>query len=252
MHSNHRNSFSDWDRQVHKLFSSIATRYDVGNNLISFGFHKQWKRAMLIQSGKLQDRVRILDGATGTGDIAILAKQICPSAQVFGVDFTAEMLNEAKKRSISILGISSDDDQPGITFIESDLSHMDFFDDGYFDLYTIGFGLRNINDRNAVLKEMHRVLKADGVLSILELSKPVPPIIKPFTWFYLWCIMPLFSLLFTGSCKSYLWLAQSLIEYPAFTKLKVELEQAGFSDVECTYFGFRVVSLVTANVVKEI
>jgi demethylmenaquinone methyltransferase / 2-methoxy-6-polyprenyl-1,4-benzoquinol methylase len=245
--SGSRNSHSEWDNHVHRLFSSIAYKYDLGNTLISFGLHMKWKRAMLSLSGKLFDGARIIDGATGTGDIAILAKKICPSAEVYGIDYTPEMLVEAKLRSCRLLKSGNDPLKSDVIFIESDIRYLSMFTNGYFDLYTIGFGLRNIENRASALKEMRRVLKPGGLLSILELSKPVPFLVKPFFWLYIWCAMPIFSFFFSGRLTSYLWLAQSLAEFPTFTALKSEIEQAGFDDVKRTLFGLGVVSLIAAR-----
>ncbi len=240
---------SCWDKRVQNLFGCISDKYDIGNTLISFGLHIKWKRAMLTRSGKLVKGARILDAATGTGDIAILAKKLVPDSTIMGVDFSSKMLDKAKKRANKILVNNRATDNSDITFFEADVRSLSMFDNAYFDLYTIGFGLRNIEDKKLALSEMRRVLKVDGVLSILELSKPMPIAVKPFAWLYLWCVMPFFSLCFSGSQKNYLWLAQSLNDYPDYDSLKLELENSGFTDVARVFFGLGVVSLISARAI---
>src|SRR3990170_7036901 len=94
----------DWDDHVRRLFGALTRKYDLGNTLISFGLHMHWKKALIVGSGKLMDGCRMLDAAAGTGDIAILAKKLCPTALVLGVDFSPQMVEYAQRRADRALG----------------------------------------------------------------------------------------------------------------------------------------------------
>jgi len=229
------------DLFVKDLFDGLARRYDLGNALISFGLHMKWKRAMLDYSGKLCEGCMMIDGATGTGDIAILAKSRCSGAKVAGIDFSETMLDIARIRATRLFGDSV------IDFVCGDLTEQANYSRRKCDLYTIGFGLRNIFERRKAMRVIRGLMDSRGVLMILDLAKPFPWYAGLIAWFYLWIVMPIFSLFFRGRLADYLWLARSHRNYPSFSVLREELETEGFANVTRKLVGFGMIAIVRAE-----
>lgn len=151
-------NFSKSPHLIQKMFDSIAERYDFNNNLISLGLHKKIKE-LAIKKLKLNENSKILDLCTGTGDIAFFLKRKYPDASVIGIDFSSEMLKIAKQKNNS-----------DINFQKADCTNLPF-DDNSFDLCTISFGLRNIENQGSALKEIYRVLKKDGIFMHIDFGK---------------------------------------------------------------------------------
>jgi demethylmenaquinone methyltransferase/2-methoxy-6-polyprenyl-1,4-benzoquinol methylase len=216
----------DWDEKAHRVgavFDSVADRYDVMNDLMSLGIHRLWKRFAVEQSG-VRAGQRVLDLAGGTGDLARrLAARVGPQGEIVVADINAAMLNKGRERLLD-QGIAT-----GIGFIQTDAERLPF-PDRQFDLVIIGFGLRNVTDKQTALNEMYRVLKPGGRLLVLEFSKPVAPGLKPLYDFYSFRILPLMGRAVAHDADSYRYLAESIRMHPPQEELKDMLEAAGFEN----------------------
>lgn len=231
---------------VKRLFDKLAPIYDRGNTLISFGLHLKWKRDSLSFAAEMLNvkPVKVIDGCCGTGDYSFLSSEVFSDCIVTGIDLSEPMLEAAKRRAKKF-----GSNQPD--FVLGDLTDLSAFYGYDCDLFTIGFGLRNIPERNKALREIRRVTKIGGGILILDLAKPVPWYARPLMFMYLRVVMPLFSLVYTGKSADYLWLARSLESFPDFESLVAELESAGFGNAAVKHYGFGMVAAVRAVVVKE-
>ncbi len=217
-----------WDdkaRRVGAVFDSVADRYDLMNDIMSFGIHRLWKRFAVERSG-VRAGQRVLDLAGGTGDLAErLAARIGPQGEVVVADINASMLSRGRGRLLD-RGIAGT-----VEFVQADAERLPF-PDRYFDLVTIGFGLRNVTDKQAALNEMFRVLKPGGRVLVLEFSRPVVAGLKPLYDFYSFRILPLMGRAVADDADSYRYLAESIRMHPGQDELKAMLEQAGFEDTD--------------------
>lgn len=207
---------------VHKLFTSIASRYDRMNHILSGGVDLYWRKK-LIQSVANTPPQAVLDVATGSGDVALALKaKLGPASSVIGLDFCQAMLDEAEKKKQK-MGLDID-------FICGDCHHLPF-EDKSFDAATLAFGLRNFENRKGALQEIRRVLKAPGgILWILEFSQP-EVWLRPFYYLYLKAILPVIAHLGTGRKEAYDYLASSIEGFPAKECLQKEILGTGFSNV---------------------
>lgn len=209
---------SDQDRRaerVQSLFNRIADRYDLINDLQSFGLHRLWKR-QLLKLAKAQPGQKALDVCCGTGDIAL--RLAAANLDVTGVDFSARMLEQARQRGAT---------HTNLQFLEGDALALPF-DDATFDLVTIGYGLRNLVGFEAALTELTRVLKPGGNLLILDFGKPKNPHWRRFYFAYLGLVVPLFGRLFCGDAAAYSYILESLRHYPAQQGVADMLASIGF------------------------
>lgn len=189
-------------RRVRELFNRIAPRYDLINDVQSLGLHRAWKR-QLLRRAEPKPNERILDVCCGTGDITLaLAKS---GAEVTGVDFSGEMLKEARKRAA---------DANELRFIEADALQLPF-ESEQFDLVTIAYGLRNLTHFDAGIEELVRVLKPGGRLFVLDFGKPNNTLWRRLYFAYLRWIVPLFGKVFCGDTAAYSYILDSLLHYPA-------------------------------------
>jgi len=212
---------------VAEVFHSVAQKYDVMNDLMSFGVHRLWKRFALECSG-LREGGRALDLAGGTGDItALLSKRVGGDGQVVLADINASMLKmgRAKLRDRGFVG--------NIDFVQANAEALPF-PDNHFDLITIGFGLRNVTDKDKALRSMQRVLKPGGRLLVLEFSKPVFEWLNKAYDLYSFKALPLMGELITQDRESYQYLAESIRMHPPQDELKSMMLSAGFDEV--SYF----------------
>jgi demethylmenaquinone methyltransferase/2-methoxy-6-polyprenyl-1,4-benzoquinol methylase len=210
--------------RVRAVFDSVASRYDVMNDLMSFGVHRLWKRFLLSQTG-LRPGQAALDVAGGTGDLAAgLARQVGPTGRVVLSDINAAMLSHGRDRLL---------DRGIIAGVEHVLANAEAlpFADASFDCVTIGFGLRNVTDKAAALASMYRVLKPGGQLLILEFSKPVAPGLAPIYDAYSFKILPALGRLVAHDEDSYRYLAESIRMFPDQAKLAAMMQAAGFDGV---------------------
>lgn len=206
---------------VRSYFDAIAGRYDLMNTLLSFGLHHVWKSRTLREAAVHGD-MRVLDVCGGTGDLAALtARRLGASGSVTLYDFSLEMINTGRKRS----NVRT---RP-VNHICGDASAL-ALKDQYFDVVLIGFGLRNLADMNAGLREFRRVLKPGGRLVCLEFSQPVAPLMRRIYDVYSYRVIPVLGRLITGSREAYTYLPDSIRQFPPPERLRQLFEQAGFSN----------------------
>jgi demethylmenaquinone methyltransferase/2-methoxy-6-polyprenyl-1,4-benzoquinol methylase len=211
---------------VGRVFSSVAQKYDLMNDLMSFGVHRVWKRYFVATAGvKRGDRV--LDLAGGTGDIAALIhERVGETGSVVLGDINAEMLQVGRDR-LTDRGLVR-----GLDYAQLNAEALPF-PDASFDLVTIAFGLRNVTDKQAALEEMHRVLKVGGRALVLEFSEVKAAPLKPLYDFHSFQILPRLGRLFAGDPESYRYLAESIRKHPPQDELRAMMESAGFA--RCDY-----------------
>ena len=207
---------------VAEVFDSVASRYDVMNDLMSAGVHRLWKRFTLELSGVRRGN-RVLDIAGGTGDLAAkFAPMVGADGEVVLADINASMLSVGRDRLI-------DRGTPGnLYFVQADAQHLPFPDD-YFDCITIAFGLRNVTDKDLALRSMLRILKPGGRLLVLEFSKPQNPLLSRAYDAYSFGVIPFMGRLVTGDSESYQYLAESIRVHPDQETLRQMMEDAGFT-----------------------
>lgn len=211
-------------KRVAGVFHSVANKYDVMNDLMSFGIHRLWKRFTLAQTG-LKAGQRALDLAGGTGDLAIkMASMVGAAGEVVLSDINASMLGVGRERLIDH-GITGN-----VRYVQANAESLPFPDD-YFDCITMAFGLRNVTDKDAALASIFRVLKPGGRLLVLEFSKPVAPGLSPLYDTYSFKILPLIGKLIAKDAESYRYLAESIRMHPDQDTLKNMMVQAGFEKV---------------------
>jgi demethylmenaquinone methyltransferase/2-methoxy-6-polyprenyl-1,4-benzoquinol methylase len=192
--------------KVGDLFAGIARRYDLLNDLQSFGLHRLWKRRVVsLTEVKAGDRA--LDLCCGTGDIAFaLARR---GAEVTGLDFSEKMLEVAQTR------LQNANLKPGnLKFIQGDAEQLPFPDNS-FDAVTVGYGLRNLSSWEAGLREMIRVAKPGGRIVVLDFGKPANALWRSLYFAHLKCSVPLIGLIFCGNPQAYAYILESLKHYPA-------------------------------------
>ncbi len=217
MSSNASTSGRDQDPAfVKRAFASIADRYVLTNHVLSLGIDVLWRKRV----GRMVAAVRparVLDLATGSGDLAAAVQRACGSAtSVIGADFCAPMLRHARDRGLPSL-------------IVADGMHLPFADDS-FDALTIGYGLRNMESWQGALQEMSRVLKPGGLLVILDFSLPSVPLIRgPYRW-YLHRVLPALGGLLTGNREAYAYLGDSIERFPSGEEMSALIDANGFGD----------------------
>jgi demethylmenaquinone methyltransferase/2-methoxy-6-polyprenyl-1,4-benzoquinol methylase len=219
---------------VKSMFGRIANRYDITNRLLSAGVDRGWRRK-LVAEVRAGNPSRILDLATGSGDVAFaLARGVGNGAEITGMDFCQPMLDQAeiKRRSGGF---------DRITFRQGDALALPV-DEACFDALTIAFGLRNLADRAKGLQEMHRVLRAGGRLYVLEFSQPYRWF-RPIYYFYLRRILPKIAGLTTGDRAAYEYLNNTISEFPDRAALVAEIQAAGFFNVRAIPMTFGIVAL---------
>ena len=213
--------------RVAGVFHSVAQKYDVMNDLMSFGIHRLWKRFTIERAGVRRGQ-RVLDVAGGTGDLAeTFARLVGPEGEVVLSDINASMLEVGRER-LADRGIAGN-----VTFAQADAECLPF-PDNHFDCVTIAFGLRNVTHKEAALASMFRVLKPGGRLLILEFSKPTAPGLSPLYDAYSFSVLPIIGQAVTGDRASYQYLAESIRMHPDQETLKGMMEEAGFE--RCEYF----------------
>ena len=217
---------ADKAQRVRAVFDSVASRYDLMNDLMSGGTHRLWKKFALSLTG-LKLGGRVLDVAGGTGDLAAgLAQQVGQSGLVVLTDINAAMLNAGRDRLIDAGLVGN------VLYAQADAERLPF-PDASFDCVTIGFGLRNVTDKARALAAMRRVLKVGGQLLVLEFSKPVNPTLASLYDGYSFRLLPLLGRAVAGDADSYRYLAESIRRHPDQETLLAMLRAAGLE--QCRY-----------------
>lgn len=209
--------------RVRDVFDSVASNYDLMNDLMSCGLHRFWKNFAVNKTG-LRPGDRALDVAGGTGDLtAGMSRQVGPSGMVCLTDINGSMLEQGRRNLIDkgIVG--------NIALAQADGENLPFRDD-CFHCITIGFGLRNVTDKSAALSSMTRALKPGGRLLVLEFSKPVLKCIEPIYDFYSFNVLPILGELVAGDSESYQYLAESIRMHPDQEDMLDLMTQAGLED----------------------
>lgn len=210
------------ETDVKALFSDIARKYDLGNQLISFGLHNRFKRKALLELN-LKPGHKLLDLCTGTGDMSFLAYQMFPGITVCGIDFSEKMIEVARERLHNMLLAKSK-----IEFLVADATNLPFSDES-FDSAVTAFGLRNIGDKKSYFKEACRVLKPGGKLVVLEFSHPDDSLFKTAYKFYLKYLVPFLGYVSSGNFQAYKYLTDSIFNYSRISEIKKLAEEAGFT-----------------------
>lgn len=210
---------------VANVFQSVASKYDVMNDLMSFGIHRLWKRYTIDCSG-VRKGMKVLDIAGGTGDLtAQFSRRVGPEGEVVLADINDAMLKVGrdKLRDRGVVG--------NVRYVQADAEELPF-DDNTFDVITIAFGLRNVTDKDKALRSMLRVLKPGGRLLILEFSKPVSATLNQVYDFYSFNILPKMGQVVANDADSYQYLAESIRMHPDQNTLKSMMETAGYEKVD--------------------
>lgn len=220
-------------KRVARVFDSVAARYDIMNDVMSGGLHRLWK-AMTVSQANVRAGQKVLDVASGTGDLALaFAKKVGPHGNVVMTDINDQMLARGRNRLI-------DAGYPTQAVV-CDAEHLPF-PEGEFDLVTVAFGLRNMTDKAAALKQMHRVLKPGGKLMVLEFSKVAAPLEKIYD-VYSFKVLPWLGKRIANDETSYRYLAESIRMHPGPQELAQMLRDAGFDVVRFSTMTAGVVAL---------
>ncbi len=208
--------------RVRGVFDSVASRYDLMNDLMSAGMHRMWK-AYTVAVANLQPGHRVLDIAGGTGDLAqAFAKKVGHQGLVVHTDINESMLRQGRDRLVD-RGVL-------LPTLICDAENLPFPSD-YFDLVSVAFGLRNMTHKDRALAQMCRVLKPGGRLLVLEFSKVTPALAKAYDW-YSFNVLPRLGKLITGDSDSYRYLAESIRMHPNQNELKAAMKDQGFAHVD--------------------
>lgn len=225
-------------RQVEDMFDNISENYDGLNRVISLGRDIAWRKKVIRWVGKTKPKT-ILDIATGTGDLAIQFAENTNATKIVGLDLSEGMLKVARKKTAK-KGV------PNIEFIKGDSEALPFPDES-FDAITVSFGIRNFEDLEKGLSEIHRVLKVGGIFVILETSVPTKFPFKQGYHLYTKNILPLVGRLFSKDKVAYKYLSESASVFPFGEALNNILKQIGFKEVKNKPQTFGVATIYTAT-----
>ena len=220
-------------KKVAEVFSSVAQKYDVMNDLMSFGLHRVWKH-FTIQVSDVREGDRVLDVAGGTADLSLaFARKVGRSGQVWLTDINHAMLSRGRDRMI--------DKGFAMPVAQCDAEKLPFPDD-WFDCVTVAFGLRNMTHKDVAIAEMRRVLRPGGRLLVLEFSKVWKPL-SPIYDLYSFKLLPWMGSKVANDADSYRYLAESIRMHPGQEELKAMMEQAGLGRVDYFNLSAGVVAL---------
>ncbi|HQV07749.1 MAG: bifunctional demethylmenaquinone methyltransferase/2-methoxy-6-polyprenyl-1,4-benzoquinol methylase UbiE [Thauera sp.] len=220
-------------KKVAEVFSSVAQKYDVMNDIMSFGLHRVWKH-FTIQVSDVREGDRVLDVAGGTADLSLaFARKVGRSGQVWLTDINHAMLSRGRDRMI--------DKGFAMPVAQCDAEKLPFPDD-WFDCVTVAFGLRNMTHKDVAIAEMRRVLRPGGRLLVLEFSKVWKPL-SPIYDLYSFKLLPWMGSKVANDADSYRYLAESIRMHPGQEELKAMMEQAGLGRVDYFNLSAGVVAL---------
>ena len=232
-------------KQVEQMFDSISHRYDFMNMAMSLGQHKSWRnRALKAAVNQLTDdrNPKVLDIATGTGDVAFKLHSLLPQSLITGIDLSEGMLEVAREK-LKKLPVK---EQELIAFGKGDSLSMPFHDNE-FDLVTVAYGVRNFSDLRKGINEMRRVLSLGGILCIIELSTPTGFIAKPLYKLYSGKIIPWMGKKVTGDNRAYSYLPESIAACPQRDAMAALLYAEGLSHVEWHSLSFGALTYYIAR-----
>lgn len=221
--------------QVEQMFDKIAFRYDFMNHFLSAGIDVRWRKKAIKQLKELKPGL-VLDVATGTGDLAMLAYKMLKPRKIIGIDISGKML-EIGRQKIEKLGL-----QQHIELLKGDCETI-LYDDDTFDAVTVAFGVRNFQDLEKGLKEMHRVLKTGGKLVILEFSQPKTPLIRQFYSFYLNHVAPRLGRMISKNKSAYQYLNDSVQKFPEGENFVNILKRLGYKNASCKKLSLGISSI---------
>jgi demethylmenaquinone methyltransferase / 2-methoxy-6-polyprenyl-1,4-benzoquinol methylase len=214
------------------MFGAIARRYDLANHTLSWGTDFYWRKCAANIVASWQPG-KIVDLATGTGDLALALQKKLPDAEVTGLDFQPEMLELAKRKGVR-------------QTILADVMKLPFAD-ASFDCVTIAFGLRNMENWRSALAEMSRVLRRDGHLLVLEFSLPTRPIVRTIYRLYLHRCLPLLGSFLTRKKSAYDYLGDSIEEFPGGHAMIDLIEASGFRHATLQPLSYGIATIYTAQ-----
>ena len=211
--------------RVASVFHSVASKYDLMNDLMSGGIHRLWKR-FTIEMSAVRPGHHVLDLAGGTGDLSYqFSKLVGREGRIILSDINSSMLNVGRDRLID-RGVNNN-----VDYVQLDAQHLPFADNT-FDCVTIAFGLRNVTDKDLALRSILRTLKPGGRLLVLEFSKPTNSLVEKVYDQYSFRLLPLIGKLVTNDADSYRYLAESIRMHPDQDTLKSMMDDAGFTNTE--------------------
>jgi len=219
--------------RVRSVFDSVASKYDVMNDLMSMGLHRAWK-AYTVAVAHVRSGDRVLDLAGGTGDLAsAFSKKVGHGGMVVHTDINEAMLRQGRNRVID-----------GGAMLPTAICDAETlpFPEASFDVVSVAFGLRNMTHKDRALAEMNRVLRPGGRLLVLEFSKVAPPLEKLYDW-YSFKVLPRVGQWVAGDAESYRYLAESIRMHPAQAELKAMMKDAGFGHVDVHNLSAGIVAL---------
>ena len=232
--------------QVEEMFDSIAPAYDFMNTAMTFGLHRGWRNKALKKAvallGNPEEEYKVLDVATGTGDVAFKLAEMMPESIVTGIDISSGMLAKAREKLEKL----PEEKRRRIAFGKADCLELPFHD-GEFSLITVAYGVRNFSDLLKGLKEMRRVLKKEGVLCVIELSCPTGKLTASAYRLYSRKIIPAIGKMVSGDSNAYSYLPESIAACPQRKDLALIMKEAGFTDIKWQSLTFGAVTYYLAR-----
>ncbi|PJD96631.1 MAG: bifunctional demethylmenaquinone methyltransferase/2-methoxy-6-polyprenyl-1,4-benzoquinol methylase UbiE [Legionella sp.] len=220
-------SWDEKEKKVAEVFHSVAKNYDLMNNLMSLGIHHLWKR-FTVELSQVRAGQTVLDLAGGSGDLTrLMSKKVGEQGLVILADINNAMLQVGRDKLLDE-GLHKN-----VSFVQGNAQCLPFADNSIHCI-TMGFGLRNVTDKDEALRSMYRVCKPGGKIMILEFSTPTLPGLKPVYDWYSFAVLPKIGQWFANDKESYQYLAESIRMHPNQEQLKNMIEQAGFE--ECHYY----------------
>jgi demethylmenaquinone methyltransferase/2-methoxy-6-polyprenyl-1,4-benzoquinol methylase len=230
---------SEKGEKIQQMFGTIAPRYDFLNRMLSFGIDRRWRKKA-VRLLKYRDGARILDVATGTGDVALeIARTTPPSVKITGADFCKEMVELGRIKAVQ---------SPYAGRIDFKVAPCEDlpFPNETFDSITIAFGIRNVVDRKLGLAEMWRVLRPGGRMIILEFSTPRSQLFRQIYYFYFRRLLPVIGGLIS-KYNAYKYLPDSVLEFPTHEEFAAMIEDAGFRSVHIRELTFGIASIYVGD-----